>query len=60
MTFRCTAFPKNLDDSPLALPRERSHTDLLTHLYSHDPGKLWDEYGIDSKIVVCRFVSTEP
>lgn len=52
LPLRCTAFPDNLDVSPPALPRERNHTDLLTQLFFDETGKLWDDYGIDSKIVV--------
>ncbi|EKM77022.1 hypothetical protein AGABI1DRAFT_101971 [Agaricus bisporus var. burnettii JB137-S8] len=57
---KCTALPDNLDASPPALPRERSHTDFLSHLFHEDAGQLWNEYGIDNKIVMSPFTSDYP
>ncbi|KAF7776576.1 hypothetical protein Agabi119p4_4969 [Agaricus bisporus var. burnettii] len=48
---KCTALPDNLDAVPHALSRERNHTDFLVHAFHDDTVKLWDEYGIDHKIV---------
>ncbi|KAG2745084.1 hypothetical protein P692DRAFT_20742614, partial [Suillus brevipes Sb2] len=49
---KCTALPEHLDGVRGRRTREFMHT-LVDTL---SPGHLWDQYGIDSDIVVCLTV----
>lgn len=48
--YRCTLFPKSLDDCEHALPRSQDYNETLVSLFM--AGELWDEYGIDDDIIV--------